>query len=234
MTDKLYFPYILYKLTSRYFKVCVPRSQIKSCQTFTGMVVPLNLCSANTFSVQVYISCHLHNFPVSTDPNPSLIPMWNHNCSNEEKEAIEKKNVLFLLLTEVTPFPSTYSSNTYIFFFFYSQVSSQSCTTLPSLEECVFKGSLTGMLNNKQKRQKNKRIFSTSWFLQSSDLTGEIILTLSQALIYKCQQQVSAGKYPAKGSTALPKHCSLHTIFLGTTHVLGTLAAAKGCIYCSI
>lgn len=121
MTDKLYFPYILYKLTSRYFKVCVPRSQIKSCQTFTGMVVPLNLCSANTFSVQVYISCHLHNFPVSTDPNSSLIPMWNHNCSNEEKEAIEKKNVLFLLLTEVTPFPSTYSSNTYIFFFFYSQ-----------------------------------------------------------------------------------------------------------------
>lgn len=48
----------------------------------------------------------------------------------------------------------------------------------------------------------------------------------SHTLIYKSQQQVSDGKYQTKGSKALPHHCSLHIIFLGTTHVLGTLACS--------
>lgn len=40
-------------------------------------------------------------------------------------------------------------------------------------------------------------------------------------------------KRHAKGSMALPQYCSLHTVFFGTTQMLGTISLAKACIFCS-
>lgn len=136
--------------------------------------MPLNLCLASTLAVLVYIICHLHGFPVSTDLNSSLIPIWNHNCSNEEKGAIGK-NPLCLLLIEVTLIFSCLFPSSCNILCKMKLSSFQSHTTLSSLEESVFMGSLTRTLNNKQtnkqKRQENRLIFSTSCFLQSLDLT---------------------------------------------------------------
>lgn len=111
-------------------------------------------------------------------PNSSLIPIWNHNWSNEEKGAIEKKP-LCLLHIEVTL--------AFSFFLFprscnilgklkLSSFQSHTTITLPrgmclhGFSNLDAKNKQTNKKTTTKKGQENRWIFSTSFFLQSLDL----------------------------------------------------------------
>lgn len=96
--SRVFLKFVCLELIHMAFPNCVKLSTDSPC---------LSACVLRVLFLFRHISCHLHEFTVSNGLYSSLILICKYNCNNEKKGAIEKNS----------PFPSTYGTNTYIFFF---------------------------------------------------------------------------------------------------------------------